>query len=174
MVVILIRHARREDNSTVKDEDQALSAVGRQQALALAAVFDKRSLRPEVYFTSKHAHASETAAILAARTAVGANVTEMETLTPRRSPLPPSWNGTFTHMVDETKTAGYDLSKLNVIAFVLHFPRINQLLAVLTATGTSLNEPGFAEAIYVRADTFDALCAGKGEEFDRTHGHARE
>ena len=189
MKMIVLRHGtrKRDDDPAVEGYDEKnlpLDAGGRAATKQLAAGLVARGLRPAVYFTSCFAHGKETAEIL--REIMGgdppARVVTLCALTPHyQGPKAwrcrEEWKGvrileTIGH---EARATGNDLRALDVVAFVMHQPRLLQLLAGVTSESESRYvKIGYSEGVCVEAESFDAFLRGEGKEVSlRLTGSAR-
>ena len=160
MKIVLIRHASRErDSDPSKDKYLPLSFDGKEEVRALGAKLASLNLKPTVYLTSLYAHAKQTGELLSDQGGgtPPAAVVAIDTLTPHTS-----W--TFEEIIREAEQAGHNLSKLDLVAFVLHYPRLNQLLARLTSQPVSQETPKYAEAVCLAADSLSDFLEGKGKE----------
>ena len=160
MKIILIRHATRERDPALKsDEPLPLKPEGKQEARELREKLPGLGLKPTVYFTSRYKHARETAEILGDQAGgISASaVVAMETLTPHQE-------YTFEKIIVEAAQEGHDLSKLDQVAFVLHHPRLNQLVARLTSQPESPMEPEYAGGVCLTADSLADFINGQGKE----------
>jgi phosphohistidine phosphatase SixA len=166
MKVYLIRHAERDRNASLPDEDQPLSLEGEQQAEALAGKLKIEGI-PTLFLTSRYRHAQQTAEILRKFIYPEAPLISLDVLTPRLKA------GTFNpaEVIAESKHAGQELSAHQIVAIVLHHPRQTQLAMMLKGADDgnwrSESVPGNAEAICLTAGTLDAFAEGKGVEVKR-------
>ena len=177
MRIIVLRHGtRKRDHDPAVEEygekDLPLDAGGQAATRRLAAQLAARGLRPTVYFTSCFAHSKETGEIL--RDALGpqAKIVALCALTPhyqgpREWRCREGWKGVriLETISYEARATGNDLRALDVSAFVMHQPRLLQLLAGMT----SESEPrfariGYSEGVCVEAESFDAFLRGEGTE----------
>ena len=74
---------------------------------------------------------------------------------------------TFEEIIRQSEQTEHDLRIQEVVAFVMHHPRLNQLLAALTSQPVSQEAPNYAEAICLMADSLNDFLAGKGKEYNR-------
>jgi len=160
MKIILIRHASRErDPNRDKDKDLPLTPDGEKEARELGEKMASLGLKPTLYLTSRYEHAKQTGELL--RDQVGGNppatVVAIGTLTPHE---PYDFEG----IIRESEQNGHDLSKLELVAFVLHHPRLNQLVARLTSQPISPGAPKYSEALCLTADSLGEFLKGKGRE----------
>ena len=128
-------------------------------------------MRPTVYFTSCFLHARQTGEILrdALPLAPLAKIVQLCTLTPHyQGPRKwlGNWNGVrmLESIAQEARLTGNDLRELETAAFVLHQPRLQQLLATMTSQEESLFNPiSYSEGICLHANSVDSLIQGKGK-----------
>jgi phosphohistidine phosphatase SixA len=158
MLIVLARHGARVHKKDVADPHSPLTAAGEKQAAELAELLDNRGIHCSVFLSSNYAHALQTARILADRNP-GAAIHELCAFTPH------SARETLEEMVTETSRARLDLSKLDVITFVGHEPRIGQLYARLTSE--SIPQLGNCEAVGV-SGTWDDFLNHRGKMEFRT------
>jgi phosphohistidine phosphatase SixA len=161
--IILIRHASRERNPDLgEDKDLPLTSDGKKEACELGDRLVSLGLKPTLYLTSRYTHAKQTGDLL--QDQVGGNplaaLVAINTLTPHEE-------YTFERIILESEQNGHDLSKLEQVAFVLHHPRLNQLLARLTSQPESPGAPKFAGAVCLTADSLDDFIKGKGKQYCR-------
>ncbi len=186
MRIIVLRHAVRERGDRATEEfiekHLPLTPAGKQQARELGEEMLRRGLRPAVYFTSCFAHARQSGEILS-NTAGGnspAQVIELCTLTPhyqgprawRESGKP--WKGAdMLAAIDrETKLRQYDLRQLENVAFILHKPRLEQLLAAMTSQDEGkFRDLEYSQGVVVNAESLEAFLQGKGKEEGRLEAH---
>ena len=154
MKIILLRHATRERDQARDDEELPLNDDGKDEALTLREKLGGMGLKPAVYLTSRHAHAKQTAEILAGGTAA---VVAINTLTPHKE-------YTVEKIISESEQNGHDLSNVDQVAFVLHHPRLNQLVAMLTSQPESQMESEFAGGVCLEADSLADFINGQGKE----------
>lgn len=124
MQVLLIRHGNRE--RTEPDAESSLSSKGRKQASELATLLDSLASHCQVFLSSTHVHAKETADILKP-SSTSHVVYELSALTPH------SPTETLEQIVDEAKTRGVSLENQKCVAIVGHEPRLGQLFTRLTS-----------------------------------------
>jgi len=162
MKIILIRHASRvRDPNSNDDKDLQLTSDGVSEARELGDKMVSLGLRPTLFLTSCHAHAKQTGEILRDQVAGdhSAPVVAIRSLTPNEP-------YDFEEIIRESGQNKYDLSKLDLVAFVLHHPRLNQLLERLTSQSVSRGKPDYSEAVCLTADSLGEFLQGKGyEEF---------
>jgi phosphohistidine phosphatase SixA len=159
MKIILIRHASRvRESSSDKDEELPLSPDGEKEARELGDKMASLGLRPTLYLTSRYAHAKQTAEFLRDQVTGDppASVVAISTLTPHE---PYDFEG----IIRESEQTGHDLSRLELVAFVLHHPRLNQLLGRLTSQPVSPGAPKYSEAVCLTADSLGDFLEGKGK-----------
>ncbi len=139
-----------------------LKTEGEQEALKLGEKLAGVGLKPTVYLTSRYTHAQQTAEILRDKAGGSspAAVVALDMLTPHQE-------YTFEKIILESEQKGHDLSDLDQVAFVLHHPRLNQLVARLTTQPESRTEPEFAEAVCLTADSLADFINGQGKEYCR-------
>jgi|SRR5271165_732801 len=158
MKVLLVRHAKKaRDLPEVDDRNLPLSKEGVMEVQGLAEEFAKKGLRPNLYLSSRYAHAIETARLLAEHLGGGsvAEVVPIDALTPH-------YPYTFSLIVREAAELGFGLGSLNTVGMALHYPRIHQLTAELTSSPIEQEDPGYAAATCVAADSLESLLAGQG------------
>lgn len=176
MKIILLRHATRKRGDREEEEYLEkrflLDSTGEEEARKQGQELARRGIKPAVYFTSCFAHAKQTGEIL--RDTVGgyplAKVVELCTLTPHYQG-PRKWQGNWQGIqileaiIRESELTGNDLRKLDAVAFILHQPRLTQLLASMTSQGESrFVDLGYSEGVCLNADLLDAFLQGKGKE----------
>src|SRR5919106_920827 len=145
MKIVLIRHASKESGPDLKEDSHLpLTPEGKRETCKLGNKLASLGLKPTVYLTSDHVHANQTGALLSAQ--MGGNspaaVVPIGALTPH-DPSP----FTFEKIIRESEQTGHDLHVQETVAFVMHHPRLNQLLAALTSQPVSQAMPKYAEAI---------------------------
>ncbi len=178
MDLVLVRHGTRETGGA-PDKLLPLTAQGRSESIALGQTLCRRDLRPDVVFCSWYAHARETAQLIAETCAAApsvaapartAEVVEMCALTPQFPgstawALERTWAGIpiLQWIAGEATKTGNDLERLRVAVFVMHQPRLTQLLSGITGGTVTRSSFGFGDGICVRAASLDRLLAGQGE-----------
>ena len=151
MQVLLIRHGNRE--RTEPDAQSQLSTEGQRQASELATLLGRLGIRCEVFLSSMHVHAKDTADILRSGS-TSVVVFELSALTPH------SPTETLEQIVDEAKTRGLSLDTLKCVAVVGNEPRLGQLFTRLTSKRTApLDE---CEVVCVSGEWLD-LNKGNGK-----------
>jgi len=180
MKIILLRHAIRRRQGG-EDRYLALDSQGESDAVKQGRELFNRKIIPEVYFTSWFAHAKQTADILQKTVSdlheaggdfnLNPKVVELCTLTPQFPGRavwagPQNWAGIniLEWIRSEAEYTGNDLRKLGVAVFVLHDPRIRQLLEGMTSGKYSQLMFKYSEGICLSADSLDAFLEGKGEQ----------
>ena len=123
-------------------------------------------------FTSCFAHARQTGEIL--RDTVGgsplAKVVALCTLTPHfqgRRQWRGNWQGIhiLESVIEESELMVKGVGDLEAIAFVLHRPRLQQLLAVMTpGTESRFEDIGYSKGVVLTVDSLGALLKGEGIE----------
>ena len=158
MKIILIRHASGERDPN-PDKDLPISPDGEKEARELGDRMVSLGFKPTLYLTSRYKHAKQTGEIL--RDQVGgsppASVVGVGTLTPHEP-------YDFEEIIRESEQTGHDLSKLELVAFVLHHPRLNQLLMRLTSQPAPPVVPKYSEAVCLTADSLGDFLKGKAKE----------
>jgi phosphohistidine phosphatase SixA len=185
MRIALIRHATREQNGNA-DKTLGLTSCGIAEAEDCGGALFERGFCPTVCFTSWYAHARQTAEIISSTIAqleanrctpkVAPSIVELCTLTPQfpgsASWLEASWrekekwdNHTILDwIVSETKKTGYDLSETDAAVFVMHQPRMQQLLAEMTGKTIKISNTGFSEGICLQAPSLHEFVEGRGKQ----------
>jgi phosphohistidine phosphatase SixA len=177
MKIVALRHATRQrDSNPIRDEylekELLLCPTGEEESKKRGLELDKRGIKPAVYFTSCFAHARQTGEIL--RDSVGkispAKVVALCTLTPHFQG-PRQWRGNWQgirileSVIEESELMVKEVGDLEAIAFVLHQPRLKQLLAVMTSQAESRFEDiGYSNGTVLTVDSLRALLQGKGIE----------
>ena len=178
MTIIVLRHAtRKRDDDPATEEycekNLPLDTIGQTEARELGAQLAERGLRPAVYFTSCFAHAKETGEILRETVArqPAAKVVQLCALTPhyqgpREWRCSKEWKGVriLATIDNESRATGNDLRTFDVVAFVMHFPRLAQLLGGMTSESESQFTLSCSEGVCVEAESFDAFLRGEGKE----------
>jgi phosphohistidine phosphatase SixA len=179
MKIIVLRHATRKRDDPVRDEylekHLPLDPIGEEETRQLGLELARRGIKPAIYFTSCFAHARQTAEIL--RDIVNgsstAKVVELCTLTPHyQGPRElrqkgEKWQGLqmLGDIIRESESMISDLRELEVLAFILHWPRLEQLLASMTSKDEScFYNVGYSEGICLKAESLDDLLQGKAEK----------
>jgi phosphohistidine phosphatase SixA len=166
MNIYLIRHAERDRQPSLQDQDQPLSRKGKEQAEALAGKLAVEG-KPTLLLTSRHLHARQTAEILRQLACPEAPLIPLNVLTPRL--IADAFN--FVELIAETRREGQDLGAHEIVAIVLHHPRQTQLAMMVQGVDhtnwRSELEPQNAEAICVTAGKLEDFAGGKGMEFKR-------
>jgi phosphohistidine phosphatase SixA len=162
MRILLIRHAERKKTHG-GDEQASLSCEGREQVEQLCRDLTRLKIHPTLILTSKHAHAHETAQILAA--ASGGNpevpVIGLKTLSsPGKGKAPPP-PGNIEQIADEANASGTNLHKLEEVVFVGHEPYLGQMVTRLT--GARCRHLERCELVCLCAPSFTEFLRGKGE-----------
>lgn len=166
MKVYLIRHAERDKDASLSDDDQPLSFQGERQAEALASKLKVEEV-PTLYLTSRYRHAQQTAKLLRDSICPQAPLISLDVTTPHLKTN--AFN--FAELLAEAKHKRQDLSAHQIVAIVLHHPRQTQLAMMLKGVDyrewRSESVPDNASAICLAADTLEAFIEGKGVEFKR-------
>jgi hypothetical protein len=187
--IILLRHADRirKANEEFIEKLLPLNPDGRKESENRGTELNKLGIKPTAYFTSCFVHAKQTGEIL--RDTMGgrspAEVVELLTLAPHykgprawqdrreKERTEAAWLPVILEAIDlESQLKGYNLRNLNVVAFVLHVPRLQQLIKGMTAQ--TARPPFFdnksfekffeySEGIHLTAASFDDLLRGRGE-----------
>jgi phosphohistidine phosphatase SixA len=158
MNVLLVRHGRKaRDLPDVSDKDLPLSDQGITEVRSLAVELAQKRLRPSLYLSSRYAHAIETARLLAVELGGDsvAEVVPVDALTPH-NPY------TFGLVVQEAAKLGFNLHHEDTVGMVLHYPRIHQLTAEITSQPLEAEDPGYACATCISADSLAQLLQGEG------------
>jgi phosphohistidine phosphatase SixA len=179
MKIVLARHAAREQAGG-PDKLLPLTEAGRGESIALGQTLCNRCLQPEVIFCSWYAHALETAEAIAATCSSArldavnpapTKVVELCTLTPQFPgsavwALDKTWAGIpiLEWITSEAEKTGNDLARLSVAVFVMHQPRMTQLLSSMTGGRVTRSSFAFAEGICVSAASIDLFLAGLGKQ----------
>jgi len=176
MKIIVLRHATRVRDNSVSGEylekHLPLDTSGEREAKKLGIELARRGIKPAVFFTSCFAHAKQTGDIL--RDTLGGNppamVVELCTLTPHYQG-PREWRGEAWQgvripkaIIREAELTVNDLRDLDVVAFILHQPRLKQLLASMTSREESEFGFHYSEGVCLTADSLDAFLQGNGQE----------
>ena len=151
--IILIRHGERQ-HRLPKDQDflEPLTERGRRETCQLKRRLAFYGFGPEVFFTSRYAHASEAGALLAER---GVPVIQLNCLRPG-GPM-----DKLKQIVTAAHRRGPRLDSYRMIAFVGHEPSLSQLLTRLTSKRfRPLNR---AEAVCVEARSWEDFLQGQGK-----------
>ncbi|MBV8417264.1 MAG: histidine phosphatase family protein [Verrucomicrobia bacterium] len=187
--IILLRHADRirKANEEFIEKLLPLNPDGRKESENRGTDLNNLGIKPTVYFTSCFVHAKQTGEIL--RDTMGgsppAEVVELLTLAPRyqgprawldrpeKERTEAAWLPVILEAIDhESQLKGYNLRNLNVVTFVLHVPRLQQLIRGMTAQTARPpffdlesfdNFFGCSEGIHLTAASFDDLLRGRGE-----------
>jgi phosphohistidine phosphatase SixA len=180
MRIALIRHATREQNGNA-DKALPLTDSGVAEAAACGSALFERGFFPTVCFTSWYVHARQTAEIISSTIArlessggtseVAAPVVELCALTPQ-FPGSASWAKTekwagvaiLEWLISETEKTGYDLSEMDTAVFVMHEPRMRQLLAGMTEGTISTRTFSFSEGICLQAHSLHEFVEGRGKQ----------
>lgn len=187
--IILLRHADRirKANEKFIEKLLPLNPDGRKESENRGSDINKLGIKPTVYFTSCFVHAKQTGEIL--RDTMGgsprAQVVELLTLAPNykgprawldrpeKECTEAAWLPVILEAIDlESQLKGYNLRNLNVVTFVVHVPRLQQLIKGMTAQ--TARPPFFdnksfdnffeySEGIHLTAASFDDLLRGRGE-----------
>jgi phosphohistidine phosphatase SixA len=158
MKIILVRHAPRELNSDpTADPHLPLSPEGRDKARDLGKSLLAKGLRPEAYLTSSYAHAKETGQIMSTQTRRRKRVPviSLDSLTPHHE-------FSLDMILSESLEKEVDLGTLEVVVFVLHHPRLNQLVARMTKQPESEETPEYADGVCVTAASLEDIRNGLG------------
>jgi len=153
--------SKERDPDSKKDPGQPLTSNGIQEARDLGDQFVARGIIPAVYLTSCYLHAFRTGKVLSNRCSSAdapAPVIPLRLLTPHQLF---SVQGIFL----EAKENGHDLSSQDVVAFVLHHPRVNQLLSELTSQPGSKKELRFGTGVCLTADSLHNFLEGNSVEY---------
>jgi hypothetical protein len=174
--VVMLRHATRKreqdaESDEYMEKNLPLDSVGEMEARARAVNLSTMGINPDVYFTSCFAHARQTGEILrdTINTRASADVVELCTLTPHyQGPRKYRGNWRGVHMLEtieqEARFRGKDLRKVYAPVFILHQPRLQQLLAIMTSQDESaFSSTKYSDGVCVRADSLDSLFRGQGE-----------
>jgi len=176
ITIIMLRHATRERHSDeVSDEylelNLPLNAIGKSETRARASQLIEQGIKPNAYFTSYFTHARQTGEIL--RDIIGspqsATISDLLTLTPHFQGLRRSrgnWHGSaiLESLLQETRVVGCDLSTFETVVFILHQPRLMQLLQVMTSQNQSqFSAIGYSEGVHLCCDSIDALSQGQSK-----------
>lgn len=174
MLIVLLRHGKRikYDDDSMKDEYLEkcllLDRSGEKDAARRGKELASRKIIPVAYFTSCFAHARQTGEIL--RDTIGgdppAKVVDLCTLTPHFQG-PRAWRGRWQGtqileaIIQESESTGNDLRELAVTTFILHQPRLQQLLASMTSQEElSFSDIGYSEGVCLKADSLDVFLKG--------------
>jgi phosphohistidine phosphatase SixA len=172
MKIILLRHATRARGDSLAEKRLPLTPVGEAESRARAEELLKRGLRPELYYTSCFAHARQTGEIL--RDAVGgdppARLEELCTLTPHyQGPRPQiePWRSRqlLEAIAHEAAAIGAGLDQFDVVAFVLHRPRLQQLAASMASRDESrFDGLEYSEGVCLSAVSLQGFLDGRGTQ----------
>jgi phosphohistidine phosphatase SixA len=174
--IVMLRHATR-DRHNDPDYDEylertfPLNGSGKSEARKTAQQLLKIGISPTVYLTSCFEHARQTGEILrdTIELAPSAEIVELVTLTPYfQGPRKLRGNGRGSDMLvsiaQESRAIGKDLRRFNTIAFILHQPRLQQLIQVMTSQSEhQFYDIRYSEGIYLRSVSFEALFIGQGK-----------
>jgi len=153
--ILLIRHGERA-HQTKHESADPLTAEGRSQMCDLAHMFKLRNLSPDLYLSSAHQHAKESATIL--RDHVGSGrVQEVKALTSPSRPL----TRIFEELLEETEQHSVNLQDHDLVALVGHEPGLGRLLTRLTSTRGRPTARG--EALCLEAPSWQHFLEGRGE-----------
>jgi phosphohistidine phosphatase SixA len=163
-----------------EDKYSTLSSQGKREAAERGRDLFNRGINPEVYFTSWFVHAKQTANILQKTVGdlhkdrrdshLNPKVVELCALTPQ-FPGPENWAGPqewagikiLEWIRSEALYTGNNLRTLEVVVFVLHTPRIMQLLAGMKRGKALRPEFDFSEGICLTAESFDEFLERRGK-----------
>ena len=120
MKFILIRHAEKDIKAAGKDPDWSLSNEGSDQAVERGKSLARLNLAPDIYLTSSHKHAQQTAEIIEQE--IGSVFVRqskpgfhtLDALTPDTK------TDDFEVLLDQADLAGLDLHQYDTIAIVGH------------------------------------------------------
>jgi Histidine phosphatase superfamily (branch 1) len=177
MRMVVVRHAARERQIGPADEygekKFPLTPAGEQQAHELGRQLLGRQIIPNLYLTSCFVHSRQTADILRSVITpdLSPDILELCTLTPHFQG-PRDKRGEWGTGIDilsaiqeESLATGNDLASVEVIAIVLHKPRLEQLLGGVMAQDQSRHRDlDYAEGVCVTATSLAALLQGKGQQ----------
>lgn len=178
MKIIVLRHATRKRDSLDRDEYLEkllpLDPTGREEARQLGEELARRGIKPEVYFTSCFVHAQQTAEILrdTVDRSATAPIVELCTLTPHYQGPKEwrcKWEGVhiLKAIIREAELKVSNLRELEVVAFILHKPRLQQLLESMTSQDESrFDGIRYSEGVCLKAESLNGFLQGKGEEDD--------
>lgn len=176
MKIVLLRHASRTRGDPASDEYfekwQPLTPDGEAESRARGEELLRRRIRPAMYFTSCFAHARQTGTIL--RDAIGGDppprVEELCTLTPHYQG-PRQWRGQWhgsqllEAIVHEAAAIGAGLEQFEVVAFILHQPRLQQLAASMASQDESrFRDLEYSEGVCLYAESLQAFLNGQGTQ----------
>jgi phosphohistidine phosphatase SixA len=165
--IILVRHGDKDSSHPLDKDDEdkhwPLSQDGIDKINRLKDRLTRLNLYPEIYLTSEHTHAQETAWRLSDGRQ---NPMCLYAITPptrdsrNKIDLEITQENIFEAIIGEAKQARVQLSEQTMVAIVGHVPRLDWILTRLTSSSfRSLNK---AEAVWVRADSFSDFRRGKG------------
>jgi phosphohistidine phosphatase SixA len=162
MRFVLIRHGERKQ--THSDNGQtSLSREGREQVEQLRSDIARLDLHPALILTSQHAHARETAEILASagRGESEVPVISLKALTsPIEDETPPP-PGNIEQIADETLLSDSDLHSVEEVVFVGHEPYLGQMVTRLS--GARCRPLQRCELVCLCAPTFTEFLQGRGD-----------
>lgn len=180
MRIALIRHATRKQSGKA-DKDLPLTDSGVAVATSCGSALFQRGIYPTVFFASWYVHARQTAEILSSTIArleasggkpkVAVPVVELCTLTPQFRGSA-SWAQTekwaghaiLKWIISETEKTGYDLNETDTAVFVMHEPRISQLIEGMTKGTILTGNFSFSEGICLQAPSLRHFVKGQGKQ----------
>ena len=161
MRILLIRHGKRDHTHGVSQT--SLTSDGREQVEQLSSDMARLEIHPTLILTSQHAHARETAEILASAGEGDSQILVMRLMTltsplPGGVPLPP---GNIEQIADEALDRHSDLQRISEVAFVGHEPYLGQMVTRLT--GARCRPLRHCELVCLSAPSFAEFLRGKGQ-----------
>jgi phosphohistidine phosphatase SixA len=165
MRLILVRHGEKEPLSGFPEPSWPLKASAREQATHLREQLEELGFAPAYCLSSRHQHALDTAAILAADD--DAKVIPVTGLTPKTDDR----FFTLDAVLAEAKEKGITIAEGGAVVLVGHHPRLSQLAKALTRTEPP--EPAYLEALVLSEASLAALAEGKAWIDRRCFGAGR-
>lgn len=175
MRLVMLRHGTREreqdpDVDEHKEKMLPLTSSGELEVRKRALDLKARGIIPNVYLTSCFTHARQTGEILRdTMNNASVDVVELCTLTPHyQGPRRHrgDWRGSrmLEAIAQESLLRSKDLRKLDTVAFILHQPRLAQLLALITSRDESeFSDFRYSEGVCIRTESNEDCFAGHGE-----------
>jgi phosphohistidine phosphatase SixA len=159
MTILLVRHAERaKEHGSLLDSQTPLTSEGKRQAAELRDSLKKLQFNCDIFLSSEHVHAAQTASILSERS-LQARILALSALTPHNP------QETLDEITAEAEQKGQPLEDLPSITVVGHEPRLGQLFQRLTSTRMRPLEN--CEAVCV-SGSWRELVRGKGRVEFRT------
>ena len=174
MKIVMLRHGtrQREDDPDCDEHLEKLlplSSQGQLEVRERALDLKGLEISPDVYLTSCFLHSRQTGEILRDTLShASVDVVELCTLTPHyQGPRGSRGNWRGVQMLEgitqESNFKRKNLRELDTVAFILHQPRLQQLLATMTSQGeTQFSGIKYSEGFCIRAESIEAFLRGQG------------